>query len=750
MSLEGTTEEPAVLMEKILRGDKEAARKFASSLSSRQFARKVSEGGMVSQILEKDGIDQETVGLILLKMSMTEEIALTKELIQAFQTQGRMAMFLDCGPNGVEALTNILLKKWDVDGNREKTIQQAIPQLAEKLSKSTHELYQVALLNSLIRLTSSNQQLLKSFGSNLPFKVLLPLLSTLQPESVRSRSIVLLSTLISKEDATSPTLSTLQSQLADFVTAKLSLSTPNDYVTAFSVLAAVFTIKTEVGAHVFLQEGFLEEAVEEPLELDDNHQVVKSLLELLSAAAVDKNCRTRILKVAQSFLEDSTQGENTEIRALAGSVLAKLSSASTQPPAVGVDLLKIFKDAYNAKNQTALLSSIEGLAFSSTSPQTKDQLIKDAFFLSSLLTLLKSPNQPHPLVYGCLSILVNLTSYKPPLNEEQKRINEIRRLAKETDVHTVDELDKDVHVTARCKVLLTMGVVPAINAMALNSSPACIVAIAHVLLSMATAAAHRGILAHQGVVKLILSLLSKQVDSETEISLSHALAKILISVNPSLIFSSRTPITTPIQPLTSLLANDSLPNELPRFEALLALTNLASADDTARTFIVEKSWPLIETLLLNDNALVQRASTELVCNLVVSQKGAEKFIPGQKNPSAVSRLHLVLALADVEDVNTRRAAGGALAMLTDFEEVCEALGEVERAVERAVRMVGDADEDCAFRGVVCVRNLVVNGGRDMKEKFKESDVVKKLYEYMRKSKNEKIKGLCQETITLLA
>jgi len=110
----------------------------------------------------------------------------------------------------------------------------------------------------------------------------------------------------------------------------------------------------------------------------------------------------------------------------------------------------------------------------------------------------------------------------------------------------------------------------------------------------------------------------------------------------------------------------------------------------------------------------------------------------------------VLALADVEDVNTRRAAGGALAMLTDFEEVCEALGEVERAVERAVRMVGDGDEDCAFRGVVCVRNLVVNGGREMKEKFKESDVVKKLDEYMKKSKNEKIKGLCQETITLLA
>lgn len=490
------------------------------------------------------------------------------------------------------------------------------------------------------------------------------------------------------------------------------------------------------------------------MEVDDNDEVVKSLLELLSAAAVDKKCRTRISKVAESLLKEcAAQAENTEIRALAGSVLAKLSSASTQPSQVGADLLKIFKDAYQAKNETALLSAVEGLAFSSTSAKTKDQLTKDITFISSLLSILKSPqNQPHQLIYGCLSILMNLSAYEPPMNEEQKRINEIRRLAKETDVHKVDELDNDIHVTARCKVLLASGVVSSLNAVATtNSSPACITAIAHILLSLATATAHRGVLAHQGVIKLILTLISKSAgDTETELTLSHALAKILISVNPSLIFSSRTPITTPIPPLTNLLSNESLSTDLPRFEALLALTNLASADDSARTFIVDKSFPLIETLLLNDNALLQRAATELVCNLVVCDKGAEKFIPAQKNPSATSRLHLLLALADVEDVNTRRAAGGALVMLTDFEEVCGAFGEVERGVERVGRMVEDGDEDCGFRGVVCVRNLIVNGGKEIRTKVKESGVVGKLNEFMKRSKNEKIKGLCQEVIALLA
>ena len=158
----------------------------------------------------------------------------------------------------------------------------------------------------------------------------------------------------------------------------------------------------------------------------------------------------------------------------------------------------------------------------------------------------------------------------------------------------------------------------------------------------------------------------------------------------------------------------------------------------------------METLILNDNVFIQRAATELVCNLVVCQLGAEKFIPsGSKNLSAGRRLHLLLALADVEDVKTRRAAGGALAMLTDFEEVCDGFEEVERGVERLVRMVGDGDEDCAYRGVICVRNLVVNGEEEMILKVKESDIIGKLNEGMEKSKSEQIKGLCQEVIALL-
>lgn len=750
-TLDVQTESPENLMDKFVKGDEDAGQRIISGFSSEPFVQQMTRGTAVEQLFSNSvQVEQKTAGMILLKLSQNVDNGVSANFVRSVSNRfpDSVLMFIRCGSMGIEALTNILLKNWDDNKARANAFNIAIEKFIDILQQSSDEATQVAILNSLIRTASSNQSLIKSVDK-IPFEIIFPLLSDLQPQSVRSRAIVLFSTLISKEAADSTLISTLKSRLSDFVTKKISDATPRDYITAFSTLTSIFTIRSEISAKVFLQEGFLEEVVEEPVEVDDNGAVTKSLLEMLSAATIDKNCRVKIVKVAEGLLRECAQSTEAEIRALAGSVLAKLSSAMPGNRNVGVDLLKIFK-SYPVKNETALLSTIEGLAFSSTVPTTKVELAKDSDFLKYLMTILKSPGQRHALVYGCLSIIVNLTSYKPALSEEQKRINEIRRLAKEENVYTVDEFDKDIHVAARCKCVLAAGLMPSLNAMALNSSPACITAISHILLSTSTAVANRGLLAHQGAIKLILALLGKPVDQQTKITFTHALAKILISVNPSLVFSSRTPITAPIQPLTDLLTTESLPNELPRFEGLLALTNLASADETARTIIIDKTWPVTETLLLSDTPLIQRAATELVCNLVASQKGVDKFIPSAKNSSATSRLHLLLALADVDDVSTRSAAGGALAMLTGNKEVCNALGEVERSLERVAGMVDDQDEGVAFRGTVCVAKLIENGGGKMNKRLQQAGLSEKLRMYMKRSTNPKAKVLCGEVLDCLA
>ena len=751
MSLGESTEEPGVLVDALIAGDQAAGEKLINAISSEPFALKLVQEGRFLRLLSNESIDRKILGIVLLRLSNHDSKAIAKPLEQVVMEDrnGVTTKSLACGSQGVEAFTNILVRTWDDSKSRHESIRRAVPKIAHGLQQTNEDTIQIALLNALIRIFSVEPLLFKPSNGAIPFGVYLKLLSNLTPQTVRSRVIVLLSSILAGEQGDSVILSALKSQLSDFIISTFSKSRPTDYITAFSVLTSIFTIRSELAAEVFLQEGFLEEALEDPMEIDDDKRVVVSFLELLSAATIDKKCRDRISTLADGLLRECAKSDDTEIKALAGAVRAKLAGGKGDKMDTFVDMLKVFKDSYKSKNESALLSAVEGLAFSSTVAKTKEQLANDQEFLLPLLSVLKSADKSHPLAYGCLSILVNLTHYQPPVSEEQKRINDIRRLAKEEEVDNVDELDKDNYVTARCKAVLGAGLLPALSSIATKCSPACVTAISYILLSVSTAPAHRGALAHQGTIKLILSLLGTQVDPQTEVTLAHAMAKILISVNPSLVFSSRTPITAPITFFANILTNDSFPTELPRFETLLALTNLASADHSARITIIEKSWTVIETLLLNDNSLIQRASTELVCNLVVSDKGAEKFISSTKNTTATSRLHLLLALADVEDVATRRAAGGALAMLTDFKEVCTALTEVERGLQRVTDIVSDQDDGVAFRGVICAGNIIRNEDGEVKKQFLGLGLANGILSLVQRTSDENIKRACLEIATLL-
>ena len=735
------------LVPRFINGNREAGKTLANALPEQSNALRFLEGGLLSELLTKrTSVDKSILGDILLSVSMNASGDVSKMLIAKVSSDLEKSIpgFLDCGSKGIEAFTNIVLQNWSDNMLQKEAASAFTTQLAQQLRTTKDETTKVTHLDALLRIVTSKLDF-KPNDNLLSFALIFPLLSSQVPQPIRSRAIVLLSTIVSNEEPHSTVLTTLKSQLSDFITKRLSESSSGASITACSVLSVIFPIRAEVAADVFLQEGLLEEVVQDALDSEDE-AVPKAALELLSSATADKRCRSKINEVASEFLQHCSQSTDSAGRALAALVLAKLATASTDLKLPEINLLEIFNDAYQAKNDVAIQSAVEGLAFASTVARTKEELLGHPTFIPAILAILKSPRRQHPLVYGCLSILVNVTTYRPPLTEEEMRINEIRKLAKDSNVSTPDRFDDNGFVAARCKAVLAAGLLPTLSAMAVNSSPACISAIAQILLSVATAPTNRGLLAQQGAVKLILALLAKGVDAGTEITLSHAMAKILISVNPALIFSSRTPITAPIQPLTALLSNESLPNDLPRFESLLALTNLASApEDTARIAIVEKAWTTIESLLLTDNPLLARAATELVCNLVSCQVGAEKFFPS-KSTGAVGRLHVLLALADVEDLATRRAAGGALAMLTDFGEVCEAVGNVERGFERVGGMLTDEDEDCVFRGVICVRNLVDVGGDEIKKRFVGMTIPKKVQGVLWKTKNARLKEVCEEVL----
>lgn len=123
------------------------------------------------------------------------------------------------------------------------------------------------------------------------------------------------------------------------------------------------------------------------------------------------------------------------------------------------------------------------------------------------------------------------------------------------------------------------------------------------------------------------------------------------------------------------------------FEALLALTNLASVDEKCAGLIVHIAWEKLEILLVSGNELVQRAAVELLCNLAASPQCAAKFFDPATKASGTSRLRLLAALADIDDLPVRLAATGAIAMLSEWGPAAVVpLRESEPIVDRLLQL----------------------------------------------------------------
>jgi hypothetical protein len=90
---------------------------------------------------------------------------------------------------------------------------------------------------------------------------------------------------------------------------------------------------------------------------------------------------------------------------------------------------------------------------------------------------------------------------------------------------------------------------------------------------------------------------------------------------------------------------------------------------------------------------------------VAHDTGAAKYL--DKSKHSAQRLHVLLALADAKDMATRRAASGALAMLTqEAITSTNAILDVKRGPEILLGLCSEGEEEAVVhRGLVCLRNL---------------------------------------------
>lgn len=620
----------------------------------------------------------------------------------------------DRGDDAANCLRTIVLDPhlWPSEETRLQVEDDLFQLLLAKLMESGHDLDGRAL-RGIALLLMADVNRLSAFIDQQGFDAILSSLDVRLPTEVRSQATIVVSKYLelSKEDG--------KKYFTEFVSTRVAKQKAEAMVVAFSAAAAIFPVATAVTAPLFLTEGFLQSLVPLFDRKLKNAEVHDTFLQLLNAACIDAACRAATTKYCSGWLSHKVSNGEGNQPAVAATILAKLRASKVEisPPGINDDedqdahdLVGIFKKSLIGEASNSG-ESIEGLAFASLKSEVKEELSQDTAFLKSLCRVLDDNIQRPEIIVGGLSIISNITQYPPNLSDEQKKMAELKAYANATKVPTTSSLENDQQITTRCNAVVQAGFVPVFIRLSKNGSSSVKRLIDGILLSLAKSQKNRGILAQQGAVKLLIAHLTAGESSE---SAGHALARILISVDPVHVFPSGTAphITSAVGPLVALLSppssglHDQPRDLLPVFESLLALTNLASSPDlSAANLMVRTAWDSIEDLLLSNNSMIRRATSELVCNLVAHDAGAAKYLDRSKR--SAQRLHVLLALADAEDMATRRAASGALAMLTqEAITSTDAILDVKRGPEILLGLCSEGEEEAVVhRGLVCLRNL---------------------------------------------
>jgi hypothetical protein len=635
----------------------------------------------------------------------------------------------DRGDGAAVCLDTVVLDPtvWTSEETRSHCESELFQLFIAKLMESGHDL-DGRSLKGITRLLAVHAVELEHLIDDEGFEVILSSLDNRLPLEVRSQATLATAKYLEVAKETG------EKKLLTLIMNILGKGRVSDLIVAFSAVAAVFPVAPSAAANLFLSEEFMTFLLPMASRDAKSKKVELPVLELLNAACINRPCREAVSKKFGEWLSHVLTNGSDACSELAAVTLAKIRASEPEKPSAGngkvleqdseSELVHRFMGLMSEQKVEHNSHAIEGLAYASVKPSVKDQLANDPAFLRNFIAAMKQNTGDSSVLYGGLMVVLNLTKFLPNLSEEQKKMAQLKDYADPSTAKTapaIDIRDEEEAVLRRCGAVIDAGIMTLLVECGRLSLPSTNELTAKILQNLTRPQKSRGTLAQQGAVKLLLGLAAPKQSSsgpvmnETTRIASHALARILISVDPSHVFpSSGFPqVTSAVRPLLSLLSSpetasfsaDQPRDLLPVFESLLALTNLASYphDDSAPELTVREGWSAVEDLLLSSNARVQRASCELVCNLMTCESGIIKFADGSKQ--AAQRLHILLALTDADDAPTRRAAGGALAMLTEFDAAIAAVLDRPRGVELLLGLCQEDDDALVHRGVVCVRNF---------------------------------------------
>lgn len=554
------------------------------------------------------------------------------------------------------------------------------------------------------------------------------------------------------------------------VLSRLQETNEDEIFVGASFLTALFQVDWQTASSLLLQDGLIE-VIADIHDLFPSPRLSLEVAHLLGQASGYKPCRAVLSGSSQSIewlKSKSKQSGDTALRAAAAIALVKLSRG-TAADAIGStnpqeqvdleqdeELAQLMKRiVISGDDQSSLGDAVEGLAYLCVDPVIKEVLSNDSSFLMALFSLVprrkyiyQSPPKDinSTLFYGILVIITNLVAYQPRLNEEDAQIEKLRRMAKANqDPSSAGRneelaiLEDDEHARQRCRRLIIAGALDALAVISATESRGVRSNAGKAFLSFVEDKDNRGKILQSGGGKALMNLIRHALASlpssnsksssntnalleATDLNAIQALAKLAITAAPVQVFGPNDgAVYDAIRPLTLMLLHPSA-NLLQRFEAIMALTNLSSLGPQVASRIAKADGLMnkVELLMLEQHTMIRRAAVELICNLIA---GSDEVF--EKYGGAKSKMQILLALSDVEDLPTQLAASGALATLTSAPNACRALEDLQRERKRVMPIlaqlidpsVGDDDDEpegfqtdpgLAHRGIVCACNFLLS------------------------------------------
>merc|ERR1712200_277642 len=477
--------------------------------------------------------------------------------------------------------------------------------------------------------------------------------------------------------------------------------------------------------------------------------------EAIIAATAKKKDAQSIITQGMDILKTlyKSKNDHIKVRALVG--MCKLGSsgghdASIKPLAEGsseklAEACRRFL-VNPAKDQDLRKWAAEGLAFLTLDADVKEKLVDDEPAIKALIELGKTGGQD--VMYGVITVLVNLTNSF----DKQEISPEMVELAKFAKHHVPveHEMDDPDFVDKRIWTLCQYGATSALAVLSKTESKNMKELIARVLNAFCKHADLRGLVVQQGGSKALVPL-ALECTEKGENEAAQGLARIGITQDPSIAFPGQRSCDV-VRPIALLL--DTECEGLENFEALMALGNLASLNESVRSRILKDGNTIqaIENYMFEEHEMIRRAAVQCWTNLCVSDIQVKRC---EGDNDKVK--YCVLLCGDDIDPHVVKAASGALAMLTSASnKICNKVFESKQWNDCLLNLLANTDDEIVLRGAVVVQHMVAVS-KDVAEKILETQVMEVLQALVLKANLDagnaepspvlaKVKDVCSATL----